>query len=108
MCCQTFSPETVWCRCAEKALASWQKTCTLKAKTNNMKKLFFVLLATGAFACNNSGDTNAKSDSSDRPRDPNEAVTNSTRIANDSVIVPDTNNIGPDPSRTDTSKTKMN
>lgn len=73
-----------------------------------MKKLLFCMTATVFFACNNSGNVNAKSDSSDRPRDPNEAVTNATRIANDSVIVPDTNNQGVDPSRYDTSKTKMN
>lgn len=73
-----------------------------------MKKLFLLLFIAGFTACSNSVEVNEKSESSDRPRDPNEAITNLTRLANDSVIVPDTNNISRDPSRTDTSKTKMN
>ena len=73
-----------------------------------MKKPFLLMLSAAFFACGNDAGTNAKSDSADRPRDPNEAVTNSTRLSNDSVIVPDTNNRGVDPSSLDTSKTKMN
>lgn len=76
-------------------------------KTNSMKKLLSLVLLAGLAACGNN-NTNAKSEADDRPRDPNEAVTNSTRIENDSVIVPDTGNKGVDPSRSDTSKTKMN
>ncbi len=51
-------------------------------------------------ACNNSGEE------AERPRDPNEGITNSTRIVNDSVIVPDTNNQGVNPSGNDTSNKK--
>lgn len=63
-----------------------------------MKKILFITIATSLFACADNSKTNDTSDSSDRPRDPNEAVTNETRIANDSVIVADTNNQGPNPS----------
>jgi hypothetical protein len=54
------------------------------------------------FSCNDS------SPEPGRPRDPNEAITDSTRIVGDSLIVPDTNNQGVDPTKNDTSKHKMN
>lgn len=72
-----------------------------------MKKILFLTIAISLFACADNSKTNDASDSSDRPRDPNEAVTNETRIVNDSVIVADTNNISPNPSSTDTSNIKM-
>ena len=50
-------------------------------------------------SCNDGNEKTADtSDAADRPRDVNEAVTNNTKIVNDSVIVPDTNNQGPNPS----------
>jgi hypothetical protein len=65
-----------------------------------MKKVLAIALMAGLMACNsgNNDNDNDVSDSADRPRDPNEAVTNSTQIVNDSVIVPDTTNTGPNPS----------
>ena len=73
-----------------------------------MKGFFLIVVTSALFACNSGNDqTNNASDPSDRPRDVNEAVTDSTRIVNDSVIVPDTNNKGVDPTKNDTSKTKM-
>lgn len=74
-----------------------------------MKRIFVVFLATALLqACGNGNNkTNDASDSSGRPRDVNEAVTNDTKIVNDSVIVPDTNNTGTNPSSTDTSGKKM-
>ena len=73
---------------------------TLKKET--MKQLAFFIIAVSFLACNNS------TTEAERPRDPNEGITNSTRIVGDSVIVPDTNNLGVDPSGNDTSKSKMN
>ena len=66
-----------------------------------MKKLLMIALVGCMAACNN--DTNDTTDAandtlSTRPRDVNEGVTNSTMIQNDSVIVPDTNNVGANPS----------
>lgn len=66
-----------------------------------MKKLLMIALVGFMAACNN--DTNDTTDAADdtlgtRPRDVNEGVTNSTMIQNDSVIVPDTNNQGVNPS----------
>ena len=74
-----------------------------------MKKLAVVLMASFIWACNNDGgqNGNGNSDTGERPRDVNEGVTNSTKILNDSVIVPDTNNTGINPSRNDTSGKKM-
>jgi hypothetical protein len=64
-----------------------------------MKKISFIAFAAFLLSCNDGNEkTNDTSDAADRPRDVNEAVTNSTKIANDSVIVPDTNNTGPNPS----------
>ena len=69
-----------------------------------MKGFVLAAQASVLFACNSGNEaTNDASDASDRPRDVNEAVTSSTRIVNDSVIVPDTNNQGVDPTRNDTS-----
>jgi hypothetical protein len=67
-----------------------------------MKHLLILAITASIAACNN--DTAE----SERPRDPNEAITDSTRIVNDSVIVIDSNNKGIDPSKHDTSKTKVN
>ena len=74
-----------------------------------MRRILLFLMAGFLWACNNESgaNTNDASDASDRPRDINEGVTNSTKIVNDSVIIPDTNNTGTDPSRTDTSGSKM-
>lgn len=69
-----------------------------------MKTIILICLVSGFIACNSSDNSNE----ADSPRDPNEAVTNSTMIVNDSVIVPDTNNQGVNPSGNDTSRTKMN
>ena len=64
-----------------------------------MKKLLTACLALCLAACNDGGDTtDAATDTSTRPRDVNEGITNSTQIVNDSVIVPDTNNTGVNPS----------
>jgi len=67
-----------------------------------MKKLWIFALAGFLAACNNNADnTTYNEDSTDtsmRPRDVNEGVTNNTMIVNDSVIVPDTNNTGINPS----------
>ena len=70
-----------------------------------VKKGFFVTATALLLACN--GGTNQVDKDSgpkDRHRDVNEAITHSTRIANDSVVIPGTGNTGGDPSRTDTSK----
>ncbi len=70
-----------------------------KAKTKTMKKLWIVALAGFMVACNNDNDTaENENDTSMRPRPVTEGVTNSTMIVNDSVIVPDTNNQGVNPS----------
>jgi hypothetical protein len=69
-----------------------------------MKKVLAALLLAGLWACNNgtnadnASNSDVPSDSSLRPRPVTEAITNDTRIVNDSVIVPDTNNVGPNPS----------
>ena len=70
-----------------------------------MKKLFIVFLAGVILACNNDAegtgdsDTLNTTDTANRVRDPNEGITDSTKILNDSVIVPDTGNRNPDPSK---------
>jgi hypothetical protein len=70
-----------------------------------MKKLWLLALTGFLAACNNDGTTSdnndndsVASDSSLRPRPVTEAITNDTKIVNDSVIVPDTNNTGVNPS----------
>lgn len=65
-----------------------------------MKKLWILALSGFMLACNNDSDTaeNDADDTSMRPRPVTEGVTNSTKIVGDSVIVPDTNNTGVDPS----------
>ena len=68
-----------------------------------MKKLLMIALVGFLAACNNDTNDNDGTDAandtlSTRPRDVNEGVTNSTMIQNDSVIVPDTNNQGANPS----------
>ena len=67
-----------------------------------MKKLWILALAGFMVACNNDADNEAgnsdSTDTSTRPRPVTEGVTNSTMIVNDSVIVPDTNNQGVNPS----------
>ena len=70
-----------------------------------MKKLWILALTGFLAACNNDGNTagnnnndSVASDTSGRPRPVTEGVTNSTMIVNDSVIVPDTNNTGVNPS----------
>lgn len=71
--------------------------------------MWFVALAAGLlWACHSGNDqANDAPDAGDRPRDVNEAVTNDTKISGDSVIVPDTNNTGTNPSAMDTSGKKM-
>ena len=76
-------------------------------KVNVMKKLLVIAIAGLLGACNNNNTNEDESGSADRPREVNEAVTNSTKIVNDSVIVPDTNNTGINPSETDTSGKRM-
>jgi hypothetical protein len=54
-----------------------------------MKKSFFGLILIAALgACNNSSDAELKDPSTVQP--PSEAIPDSTRLVNDSVIVPDT------------------
>jgi hypothetical protein len=68
---------------------------------DTMKKLWIIALAGCFAACNNNADgvsDTANDTNSTRPRDVNEGVPNNLRISGDSAIVPDTNNIGPDPS----------
>ena len=60
-----------------------------------MKKIGIMPLAGLIGACNNgSGSTEGSSNTMDRPRDINEAITDSTRLINDSVLVPGTNDQG--------------
>ena len=65
-----------------------------------MKKLWLLALTGFLMACNNDSATsdNDANDTGLRPRPVTEGVTNSTKIVNDSVIVPDTNNTGVNPS----------
>lgn len=65
-----------------------------------MKKLGVFILAGFFVACNDgTGSNSADADTaSERPRPVTEGVTNSTKIVADSVIVPDTNNTGVNPS----------
>jgi hypothetical protein len=67
-----------------------------------MKKILLMSMAAFMLSCNdgadNTADSNAANDTSLRPRPVTEGVTNSTKIVGDSVIVPDTNNTGINPS----------
>lgn len=73
-----------------------------------MKRLLAIATTALLFACNDGNEkTEDASGPEDRPRDINEAVTDSTRIVNDSVIVSDTGNRGTDPTKTDTSGKKI-
>jgi hypothetical protein len=65
-----------------------------------MKKLAGLMLVCCIAARNDGTDHNGNNadTASERPRPVTEGVTNSTQIVGDSVIVPDTNNTGVNPS----------
>ena len=67
-----------------------------------MKKILLMSMAAFMLSCNDGADNTADNDDANdtslRPRPVTEGVTNSTKFVNDSVIVPDTNNSGVDPS----------
>ena len=66
-----------------------------------MKQVLLFIMAGMMVACNDSAET----DTGEVPRDPNEAVPDSLKIVNDSVIVIDSSNQGSQP---DTFLNKMN
>ena len=55
-----------------------------------MKRLFCVCLLTAALGCGNHDTLDDANSQGERPRDVNEAITDSTKIINDSAIMVDT------------------
>ncbi|MBA2408016.1 MAG: hypothetical protein H0V65_08515 [Chitinophagales bacterium] len=66
-------------------------------------KIVLLGLISFLLACNNNSSDN-RSESSDGAMDVNEAVTDSTRILNDPVIVPDTDNQDIEHTKADTAQ----
>jgi hypothetical protein len=66
-------------------------------------KIVLLGLVSFLMACNNN-TTDNRSDGSDHPMEVNETVTDSTRILNDSGIVPDTDNQNIEHTKADTAQ----